>query len=224
LFAFLAATAPSTAQAWDCATGAGQAAEGVAQFFTDVIATDASSQQVENAVPQQNITYRVARAEDSGLEPCSVDLVTVAQAVHWFDMPDFYSEVQRVLCPGGVLALWTYKLFSINPEIDSIVNELYYNVLGDYWPCERKMVDDGYANLEFPFDEISAPLFQMSACWNLPQLLGYLGTWSALNRYCEDRQHNPLVEFSGRLTAAWGEPVNSLPVRWPMNIRVGRLS
>jgi SAM-dependent methyltransferase len=224
LFAFLAASAPSTRQVWDCATGNGQAAEGLAQFFSNVIATDASPQQIENAVTQPNITYRVARAEHSGIESDSIDLVTVAQAIHWFDLPEFYSEVKRVLRDQGVLAIWSYKLFSINAKIDSIMHDLYYNVLGDYWPCERKLIDEGYANLSFPFDELSAPLFQMSACWNLSQTLGYLGTWSALARFRSDRQQDPLDELSEHLAAVWGDPDICLPIRWPMSIRVGRLS
>ncbi|MCP3671790.1 MAG: class I SAM-dependent methyltransferase [Gammaproteobacteria bacterium] len=147
LFNYLCSIASSNGLAWDCATGSGQAAVAMAQDVISVIATDASPQQIEKAQPHPSVKYRVAPAESSGLESGSVDLIMVAQALHWFDLPRFMHEAQRVLKPGGVLAVWTYNLFRVTPMIDAVVDDLYWNVLDGFWSDERKLVDDGYADL-----------------------------------------------------------------------------
>jgi SAM-dependent methyltransferase len=183
LFAFLAGTVDRHELAWDCATGNGQAARGLAAHFRAVVATDASARQIENALPRRGVSYRVAPAEMSGLAAASVDLLTVAQAVHWFDLPLFYAEVERVLRPGGVLALWCYERLRVDPAIDPLIESFYMDTLGPYWPPERRWVESGYRDLPFPFAELPVPAFEMRAEWTLDQVLGYVATWSALQAY-----------------------------------------
>src|SRR6266568_6165743 len=157
LFDFLADAAPARDAAWDCATGNGQAAIGLAHHFPRVIATDASEAQIAHATPDPRVTYRVAPAEASGLDDRSVDLVTAAQALHWFDRPKFWAEARRVLRPRGVVAVWTYLLFEIAPEIDAIIREFYSDVVGPFWPPERHITEERYRTIEFPFAEFAAP-------------------------------------------------------------------
>jgi SAM-dependent methyltransferase len=180
LFEYLASLAPARDLAWDCATGNGQAALALSPFFGRVVATDASPQQVAQARPHDRIDYLVAPAERTPLPESSIDLITVAQALHWFALPAFYSEVLRVARPGGILAAWCYELNEITPEVDQVIGRLYSDILGGDWPPERRLVEEGYRTIPFPFDEVAPPQFSMGARWDLPRLLGYLGTWSAV--------------------------------------------
>lgn len=220
LFEYLGTLTPAHELVWDCATGSGQAALALADLFAQVIATDASSEQIGQASPHPSITYRVAPAEASGLEAASVDLITVAQALHWFDIPRFMQEAQRVLRPKGILAVWTYNLFRITPQIDAIVDELYWDVLDGHWAEERKLVDRGYADLEMPFRELSPPRFNMGARWPLQLVLGYLGTWSAVRSFKEKTGNDPLAEIAKRLQQAWGEAGLAREIVWPLSLRV----
>lgn len=220
LFLYLAKITPDLQCAWDCATGSGQSAVSLSAYFKQVIATDASASQVSSAVQVPGVMYRVASAERSLIESTSVDLITVAQALHWFNLQAFTAEVERVLKPGGVLAVWTYNLLQVNAELDSLVRYLYYEVLGAYWPPERKRVEKGYVGVSSPFERIGAPHFNMSADWALPQLFGYLQTWSALKQYQKIHSHNPLEELAQRLVEAWGEPADTLRINWPLSLYV----
>jgi SAM-dependent methyltransferase len=223
LFATLASLTPARALAWDCATGTGQAAVPLADWFDQVVATDASSAQIRNAEPHPRVTYRVAPADASGLADRSVGLVTVAQSLHWLDLPAFYAEVRRVLLPGGLLAVWTYGRPLIEPQIvDDLVAELYESVVGPYWPPERRWVEEGYRSLDFPFDEVPIEAPSMTASWSLPQLLGYLTTWSAVTRYTDATGIDPLPPLSERLSPHWGSPERVRRIEWPLNIRAGR--
>ena len=179
LFAWLEAQVGRRARAWDCATGNGQAAQGLAEFFAEVVATDASSEQIAAAVPQPRIRYAVAPAERSGFAARSVDLITVGQALHWFDLDAFYGEVRRILKPDGVLAVWCYGLMHVDGAVNAVVRRLYADVVGPYWPPERRHVEQGYQTLPFPFREIAVPPFTMQTEWDLNRILGYLGTLSA---------------------------------------------
>src|SRR5436190_651141 len=156
LFDYLAGIAPDRAAAWDCGTGNGQAAVALAERFNHVLATDASAEQIANAAPHRRVTYRVATAEASGIESSSIDLITVAQALHWFDLEKFYSEVGRVLKSHGVITALAYDVLRIEPAIDAVVNHYYTDVIGAYWPPERALVEK-FAELPFPFPEIAAP-------------------------------------------------------------------
>lgn len=221
LFAWLADIAPSRGTAWDCGTGSGQAAVGLAAHFKRVIATDPSRKQLDHAEPHPRIDYRVASAEVSLLDTASVDLVTVAQAIHWFDLDKFYAEAKRVLKPGGVIAAWTYTLLDVEAGIDELLQDFYRNVVGPYWPPERRMVDDRYRSLPFPFEPIAPPAFEIRTEWSREDLLGYLGTWSATQACMKAKGADPLIGFSRCLSPLWPDPSLIKTLRWPLHLRVG---
>jgi len=221
MFEFLASLAPSQALAWDCATGNGQAAISLSKHFAQVIATDASKKQIANTIPNNNIKYQVAKAEHTQIKDRSVDLITVAQALHWFDIAAFFQEAQRVLADSGILAIWSYRFLSISPELDSAIHYLYKDILDSYWPSERKLVDEGYAGIDFPFKQVSVPSFTMTADWNLSQLRGYLSTWSAVERYKADKGSDPLLLIKTTLGDLWGDPDSITQVQWPLTMKVG---
>ncbi len=223
LFDYLAQSCRERQSAWDCACGTGQATVALAERFEAVIATDASPQQLAAAPPHVKVTYRVARAEESGIESKSVDLVTVAQALHWFDLDPFYSEVQRVLKPSGVLAVWTYGPMHVEgDEVDALMQEFYQDIVGPYWPPERRLVEAGYRDLAFPFEELSPPSFSMEERWERDRLLGYLRTWSATARYVDDKGNDPVVALEERLRAVWADAHSVRRVTWPLALRLGR--
>jgi SAM-dependent methyltransferase len=223
LFEYLAKIVPSRNVAWDCATGSGQAAIALAKHFALVIATDASAKQIRNAERAERVQYRVAPAENSGIESESVDLVTVAQALHWFDLAKFYEEAKRVLNPGGLIAVWNYDFLQATPEIDAAVNRFYHDIVGPFWPPERRVIETGYATLPFPFQEIEAPAFRIEVHWTLPQLIGYLQTWSATQRYIEANGSNPLTLIADELEKAWNDPDAMKLIVWPLTVRIGRV-
>ncbi|MGA8180185.1 MAG: class I SAM-dependent methyltransferase [Desulfobacterales bacterium] len=222
LFRFLSSIATGHDLAWDCATGSGQAARGLAKYFHKVIATDASEQQIEHAIHHENISYQVAPAHKSTLQAGSIDLITVAQALHWFEFDRFYEEARRVLKPSGIIAVWTYNLLTISPEIDKIIKFFYADVVGKFWPPERRRVENGYESIPFPFHRLPSPSFHMSAEWTLKQLLGYLGTWSAVKRYRDRKGKNPIESIEKDLTRAWDNPSGVRVVNWPLSVMVGK--
>jgi SAM-dependent methyltransferase len=224
LFEYLAGIAPGRDCAWDCGTGNGQAALGLTPHFRAVVATDASPQQVGQAHPDDQILYVVAPAERTPLAASSVDLVTVAMAAHWFDLKRFYEELWRVAVPGGILACWCYGRLTIAQDVDSVMVRLGSDILGKYWPPERRQVDNGYETLWFPFVNVPAPEFQMTARWDLERLLGYLGTWSPVNRYRKEVGEDPLDLVRREFEAAWGSPEEEREVVWPFSLRVGRVN
>jgi SAM-dependent methyltransferase len=221
MFEYLGAIAPSRQLAWDCGTGNGQAAVGLASVFDRVIATDASEKQIANAQSYKRVEYRVAPAENSGIGSETIDLIMVAQALHWFDLDRFYAEAWRVVKPDGVLAASAYNLLHIEKAIDEVVNRYYYEVVGPFWPPERRLVEH-FADLPFPFQEIDAPRFEMTAHWNLHHLLGYLGTWSSSQRFIAAKGSNPLEQIFDALSRTWGEPGQTRTISWPIVIRIGR--
>lgn len=167
--------------------------------------------------------YRVAPAERSGLEAArGVDLITVAQALHWFDLERFYAEVRRVSKSGGVIAAWAYKLARVTPRIDAVVNHYYSDIVGAYWPAERVLVER-FEELAFPFPEIVAPPFEMAAEWTVNQMIGYLRTWSATQRFMAAHQRDPLDAIKNELQSAWGDAGESRRVVWPLSVRVGQV-
>ena len=223
LFAHLASLAPSHGCAWDCATGNGQAAVGLASFFNEVRATDASRQQIAVAVEHPRVRYAVAPAESSGLAPGSTDLISIAQALHWLPLEAFYAEVRRVARSEAVVAAWCYEIAAIETEVDAIVAHLYHDIVGEFWPPERKSIEQRYETIPFPFDPLPVPGLRMEAHWTLPEWLGYLGTWSAVRRYTERHDRDPLALIEDDLSTAWGDPAMRRVVRWPLHVRLGRL-
>ncbi|HWA25407.1 MAG TPA: class I SAM-dependent methyltransferase [Lacunisphaera sp.] len=222
LFAYLARVSPAGATVWDCAAGNGQASRSLADHFTRVVATDASAQQIAAAPAHPRIEYRVAPAEASGLPDASVGLVTVAQALHWFDLPKFYAEVRRVLVPSGVLAVWCYGINEVEgATVNRIVQHYYGNTLDVFWPRSRRLVEAGYQTLPFPFPELTAPQFKMETRWTLEQLLGYFSTWSATNAYIKANGRNPLEPLREELAPAWGDPQSPRTIAWPLSLRLG---
>ncbi len=222
LYEFLASLVIESDLAWDCATGSGQAARGLSPYFDRVIASDASENQVKNAENPGNIEYRVFRAEDADIRDKTVDLVTVAQALHWFDFDSFYREASRVLKRDGIMAVWTYRIHEIEKEIDAIVTRFYGDVVGPFWPPERKHVESGYDTIPFPFDEIPSPEFSMELQWQLDDLLGYIESWSAVQRYKERKGENPIPLLRKELEKPWENPEKARTVRWPLTIKIGR--
>ena len=223
LFDYLATLVPRDALVWDCAAGNGQATRGLAERFARVVATDASAEQIASAPALPHAEFRVALAETSGLSDASCGLGTVAQALHWFDLPRFYAEVNRVLRPGGVLAVWAYGINRVEGEtVDAIVQDFYGNLLGPYWPPSRQLVESGYRTLPFPFAEITPPVFRMEVHWTLERLLGYFSTWSATTRYVKATGENPLPALAEKLAPAWGDVNTPRRVAWPLTLRIGK--
>ncbi len=223
LYEWLAAQAPSRALAWDCATGSGQAALGLVDHFDHVIATDSSREQLAATTTHERVEYRLALAEESGLPDESVDLITVAQAIHWLELDRFYREAARVLVAGGVLAVWCYVRVHISPAIDALLERFYTVVVAPYWPPERELVEARYETIPFPFDEIRAPPFAIERSITLNELAGYLRTWSATQRFVRDRGIDPVAALERELAPLWarGSPEARLPARWPIFLRAG---
>lgn len=221
LYEWLATQTESHNVAWDCATGNGQAATGLADHYRTVVASDASAGQISSRQEHPRIHYIVALAERAPLWDGSCDLLTVAQAVHWFDFNRFYAEARRVLKRGGTIAVWTYERFSLSPAIDAAVERFYNGTVGPYWPPERRWVELGYRTLPFPFDEVPAPPLEMEIRWTREQLLQYIGTWSAVQRYRKATGKDPMPDLRRELEALWVDPTEPRTLRWPIHVRAG---
>jgi SAM-dependent methyltransferase len=219
---WLAAHAPGHALAWDCACGSGQASLGLARHFARVVATDASPDQLAQAPAHPRIEWRVAPAEASGLEDGSADLVTVAQALHWFDIPRFFAEAHRVLKPGGLLAVFCYGILTVEGEaVDALVQTFYHDDVGPYWPPERMLVERGYGDVGFPYPLIAAPEIAMHADWTLQQLAGFFRSWSASARFQKERGFDPVEALWPKLAAVWGDPAMPRKIAWPLTVLAG---
>jgi ubiquinone/menaquinone biosynthesis C-methylase UbiE len=188
-----------------------------------VVATDASDAQIAQATPHPRVTYRVAPAETSGLEDRSVDLVTAAQAVHWFDRPRFWAEARRVLRPRGVVAVWTYWFFAIAPELDAIVQRFYKDTVGPFWPPERKLTEERYRTIDFPFAEFAVPEFTIEQRLTLENVAGYIRTWSATRGFVQQHRRDPVDDLIAELAPLWGDPRTPRLARWPVAVRAGRI-
>lgn len=222
LFQWLASLPSRHDCAWDCATGNGQAATQLASFFREVIATDASAGQIIHSCPHSRIRYQVVPAENSGLPAASVDLVTVAQGAHWFDLPRFYAEARRVLRPGSPLAIWCYGIFTFgDPQIDRLLDNFYHNIVGPFWPQERQLIEEDYRTIHFPLQEISTPHFNMQAEFTMERLAGYLRTWSATQRFEKEKGFDPVAELEQTIASIWPSQSVQSPLRWPIHIRAG---
>jgi SAM-dependent methyltransferase len=224
MFDYLASLAPSKETAWDCGTGNGQAALALATKFQQIIATDASTTQIENAFPHERISYRVEPSEKTTIPSNSVDLITVGTAVHWFDFDPFYAEVRRVGKPGGILAVWTYSFPIIEPGIDRWLQHFYWETLAGFWPERIHYLEERYETLPFPFEEFQPPEFEMEATWSVDDLIGFLGSWSAVRKLIQAQGE---VAFEGplkELKRIWGKETKERAIRWPLYFRIGKIS
>jgi SAM-dependent methyltransferase len=222
LFDWLAEVAPRRDRVWDAGTGSGQAALGLAERFARVVGTDASSAQVAQATRHARVEYRVAPAEASGLPAAWADVVTVAQALHWFDPAGFFAEARRVLAPDGLIAVWCYgDPYLDDQTVDRIVHGYNRGTVEEYWPSERSLVLSEYRTIPFPFREIRTPSLTLEATWTLPQLAGYMRSWSATVRYAKTLGRDPVGAVEEDLLRVWGPPESARTVRWPISIRAG---
>lgn len=222
LFAWLATLPAERHAAWDCATGSGQAATLLAPHFQRVIGTDASVAQLRVAGHRERVGYVASMAEQVALRSRSIDLVTVAQAFHWLDRDRFYAEVERVIKPGGALAVVAYARLHTDRDIERAVHRFQDGTVGPYWTAERKLVESGFAGISIPIEEVSAPAFSIEASLTLPELLGYVGTWSAVGRYRRNQGEDPMPILERELTPPWGAPTTRRQVVWPLVVRAGK--
>lgn len=223
LYAWLAAQCGARTSVWDAGCGNGQAAVALAAYFDHVTATDPSAAQIAQATPHPRVTYRVEAAERCTLAARSVDLVTVAQALHWFDLDAFHAQTRRVLKPGGVIAEWCYGLSRVTPAVDNVFAQLHDSTLRPYWPPERRHIETGYRTLAFPFAVLTPiPTFEMRSDWTLPQYLAYLRSWSASQRHLHASGRDAVDAATPDFTRAWGDPAQRRAVCWPLALRAGR--
>ena len=223
LFAWLASVSPGRSLAWDAGTGSGQVAVALAEHVDHVIATDASVDQLARAVRHERVEYRNERADRGSLVSASVDLITAGAAAHWFDLDGFYREVRRVGRRDAVIALFSYGPRDFADAIDPIVHRFQEEILAGFWPERIQYVHDRYATLSFPFEEIAAPLFSMTAEWNLRELMAFLETWSASQRYFQERGTRATSEIEPELARAWGDPNSRRLLQCPLFVRAGRV-
>lgn len=221
LFAFCAEEAPGRRMAWDCGAGSGQATFALAEHFDRVLATDASRDQVMRAKSGERVLFAAAQAEHAPLADGSCDLVTVAQALHWFDRPAFYRELERVLVPGGLFACWSYNFCHAEPEIEPLLLRLRAAIEDD-WPAGREHVNASYRTIDMPFPELSVPTLVMREEWSLESFLGYFRTWSGVRRHHARTGVHPVDALAIDLRAAWGERATR-PIEWPLALRAARL-
>jgi ubiquinone/menaquinone biosynthesis C-methylase UbiE len=221
LFKFIVSHVEEKSSAWDCATGNGQTAKELAKHFKKVYATDISRKQLDNSEQVSNIIYSLQPAEKTNFEDNKFDLITVSQALHWFQFDKFYAEVKRVAKPGSRIAVWMYGLLTISPEIDKLISEYHFKTLGKYWDKERQYVDDNYMSIPFPFEEISCPIFQIQYEWTIEELEGYLNTWSAVQKFVSVNDYSPVDELVQKIKPCW---INQkMNIIFPLHLRVGRI-
>ena len=224
LFSAVINNCPDHPVAADIATGSGQAAQALAPFCQRVIGVDISMQQLIHAGTHARLNYLVSRAENLPFAGGTIDLITVAQALHWMDLSHFNVEVERVLTSKGTLAVWGYAMCSVTPEIDVVFDELYSGILQAYWPPERKWVENGYRDITLPLEHQSSISLAMHKVWTLPRFIGYIKTWSALQQYLRQNTEESLVPVWRRLEKAWGEPNRKRKITWPLAVRICRKS
>jgi SAM-dependent methyltransferase len=223
LFDYVAGLTSRHRRAWDCGAGSGQATEGLVPHYSSVMATDISRSQLASAAGLARVFRVAAAAERCALASASVDLVVVAQALHWIDRPAFYAEVRRVVASGGAIVVWSYDLAVLgDPLLDSGFRDFYDRTLGQYWPPERRLVEARYREISFPFEEMEVPEFSMVADWTLEELLGYVGTWSAVSRYRASQGKDPTAMLAERLEPRWGRH-ETRRIQWPLAVRAGRI-
>lgn len=222
LFEFLSSLLNEHEYAWDCGTGNGQVTSHLRKNFKQIIATDSSYEQLLKAPNYNNVNFTVANAETAPLNDSSINLVTVAEAIHWFNINLFFKEVQRILKPNGIVAVWCYKLAPICPAVQEVVKFYDTNILAQHWPRQVQTINECYRNIPFPFDEIKAPQFFLKKEWNLESFIGYMDTWSAAQQFRNKKGYNATINIKSDLEQQWGDPTQKREICWPIHIRVGR--
>lgn len=224
LFDWLKEIAPAATTVWECGCGSGQASASLAQRFDTVIATDASAAQVDAVtLNMPNLSFRVAPAEASGLPPASVDLVCIAQALHWFDPEAFYAETRRVLRSGGLIVAWMYGSPSIDGPAGRVLSQFEHDTMAPWWPSRRRWINDSYRQVSLPGTALLTPVFAMQQDWPLAGVLGYVESWSAVQRCRDATGEDPIAAFRTALEAHWGDPAAARTVRWPLIVRASQL-
>ncbi len=223
LFSYVASLVSRRGRAWDCGAGSGQASAALAESFDEVIASDVSAEQVEQATPNPKVRWLVAAAESTPIESASVDLIAVAQALHWFDHARFYDEVCRVAAPGAAIAAWTYAAPLIEGAPGGVLYRLMFDTLGAFWPPGRHYVDQSYRTIPFPFERLPTPDLHLERAWSVDQVAGYMRSWSATARYIAATGVDPVVDAERALRAAWGNDGTTRRIVWPLAIVAGRV-
>ena len=221
MISYIVSLVPYKDAALDIATGNGQVATALTPYFKEVYGTDISAKQLQNATPAPNLIYKEGSAEDTGFNNEQFNLITVAQAIHWFKFDAFYAEVKRILKPNGIFAVMGYGLFSTNPQTDVIINRFYKDIIGSYWDPERRYIDENYTTIPFPFKEIEAKKFTNHFTWAFEQLIGYLQTWSAVQHYIKQKGSNPVDLIYGELQSSWEK--SDKQVMFPLLLRIGKM-
>lgn len=224
LFEYLFSRAKGWDYAWDCACGNGQATLKLAEHFKQVIATDISETQIAASPKRPNVLYYVTPASNVLLDDDSVDLITVAQALHWFADDSFFQEVKRVLKPSGIIGAWCYDLPHINPEVDALIYDLAYNTLKNYWAPGKKYLQTHYTDIPFPFTKEYITSFHCEKEFNFEGLIGYLESWSARTAYLKQHQRDPLEQAKSALLQAWGDPDRTYLAHYPIYCLIGSLT
>lgn len=224
IFPFLSDLVEEHQIAWDCGTGNGQVAYELTDYFEKVYASDASEQQIKQARKRERLHYFVSLAESTPIEANSIDLITVAQAFHWFKADAFYKEVKRVLKPKGIIALWCYGFFNIPNASNSLNTALqqFYDAVEPFWAAERQLINTQYRTIPFPFTEIPAPNYAMTQEWSIDQLIGYLNTWSSTQKYIKTQGQENLLTLME--TIAKNSSSSTMTVNFPLSFRIGRPS
>lgn len=222
LYEYLASLSPASHFVCDCGCGNGQASVQLAELFDSVLASDISAEQIAEAQQRENIRYIVSPGETINADDASVDLVTIAQAIHWFDHSRFFQEVDRVLKPGGILAAWGYQLMYSDTPLDAVVERFHSDIVGPFWPKGREFLDEGYSKISFPYPRLETPRFKMQCHWQFKELIGYLNTWSAVKAYEQQNNVNPLTLVEEELQNAWGDKNQQRQIYWPLILYVGK--
>lgn len=221
LYDFIFQHVGTKATAWDCATGNGQVASYLSDYFDEVYATDISQQQLDQADKKKNVFYSITPAERTAFENDHFDLITVAQALHWFDRDKFYAEAVRVAKPNAILAVWGYAMLHVEPKIDALILNFYNDIVGPYWDDARRLVEQEYKTINFPFEQIQPPRFSIEVEWSLSQLSGYFSSWSATQKFIKEKGHDPVESFIETLRDHWTRP--TLKVTFPVFLLLGKV-